>query len=173
MEIPRSSYYYKPEAKSTEKLKEDADLRDRIEALAARFPLYGYRRMNAQLKREGFYLNHKRVLRIMREAELLVKVKRRWTKTTDSSHNLCLYPNLYKSAVVSGINQAWVADITYIRILFGFVYLAVILDAFSRKVIGYALSKTLEGRLTLSALKAAIEERKPPPGCIHHSDRGL
>jgi putative transposase len=172
MGIARSSYYYHEKGMSEAKLKADADIRDRLEVLALKFPRYGYRRMAAQLRREGFRVNHKRVLRLMRESDLLVKARRRFVRTTQSAPNQHVYPNLYKDVWPQNVNEAWVADITYIRILSGFVYLAVILDAFSRKVVGYAISKSLSAELTLSALKSALRSRRPEPGCTHHSDRG-
>lgn len=172
MDLPRSSYYYKPRINGA-KLKEDADIRDRIEELALRFPRYGYRRMTAQLKREGFHANHKRVLRIMRESDLLCKNKRRFMRTTDSRHCYPIYPDLYGNKPVTAVNRVWVADITYIRLLADFVFLAVILDACSRRVVGWALSRRINAELTCAALKAAIATRKPPPACIHHSDRGV
>ncbi len=173
MGLARSSYYYQPRGASAEKLKADADLRDRLEEIALRFPRYGYRRMTAQLRREGFLVNHMRVLRLMRESDLLVRSKRTWLRTTDSRHGLRIWPNLYREARPTGINQVWVADLTYIRLLWDFVYLAVVLDAFSRRVVGYALSRRLDASLTLGALRAALADRRPPPGCIHHSDRGV
>ena len=173
MGLSRSSYYYRAKGQPEAKVKADADIRDRLEVLALKFPRYGYRRMTAQLKREGYGVNHKRVLRVMREAGLLVKTRRRRVRTTESRHGYAPYPNLYKQAEVKAIDTVWVADITYIRVLLGFVYLAVVLDAFSRKVVGYGLSKSLERRLTLSALKSALSARRPKRGCIHHSDRGV
>jgi len=171
IEIPKSTFYYRPNNK--DKLNEDSDLRDRIEAIALDFPRHGYRRITRQLKREGWSVNHKRVLRIMRESSLLVKPKKRWVKTTDSNHSYPVYPNLTKDKVITTVNQIWLADITYIRILLGFVYLAVILDGFSRKVIGYCVSKSLDVQLTLRALMMAILQRQPLRGIIHHSDQGL
>ncbi len=109
----------------------------------------------------------------MRESFLLCVAKRKWIKTTDSLHPYPRFPNLVKDLAISFLNQVWLADITYIRILTTFVYLAVILDALSRKVIGYAISKRLDTGLTLSALRMAITQRQPPPGCIHHSDQGV
>jgi len=173
MGLARSSYYCQAQGPSTEKLKADADVRDRIEDIALRFPRYGYRRVTAQLKREGFPVNHKRVLRLMRESDLLVKCRRKWLCTTDSRHGYRVWPNLYRDARPTGINEVWVADLTYVRLLWEFVYLAVILDAFSRRVVGWALSRNLDASLTLGALRAALEDRQPPPGCIHHSDRGV
>jgi transposase InsO family protein len=168
--ISRSSYYYRP--KNKEKLKDDNDLRDKIEAIALNFTGYGYRRIMHQLRRQGIVVNHKRVLRIMRESSLLVVAKKRWVNTTDSRHGFPVYPNLIENLPITNINQVWVADITYIRILLGFVYLAVILDAFSRKVIGYCVSKSLEAQITLTALNMAICQRSPSSGIVHHSDRG-
>jgi len=109
----------------------------------------------------------------MRESDLLCRVKRRWVKTTDSRHGFPRYPNLIKELLVSRLNQVWLADITYIRIRSGFVYLAAILDGFSRRVIGYAISARLDSSLTLEALRMAISQRRPDPGVIHHSDQGV
>ena len=149
--------------------KAETDLRDRIEAICLEFPRYGYRRVTHQLKHEGWEVNHKKVLRLMRESDLLFRVRRKWVKTTDSRRRFPRYPNLIEGMMVSRLNQVWLADITYIRIRTGFVYLAAILDAFSRRVIGYALSRTLETALVVEALQMAITLRKPGPGVIHHS----
>jgi putative transposase len=126
-----------------------------------------------QLQHEGKVINHKKVLRLMRDSDLLCRVKRKWIKTTDSLHPFPRYPNLIKELVVDTINQVWLADITYIRIRHGFVYLAAILDAFSRRVIGYAISNGLETSLTIEALRMAITVRHTNPGTIHHSDQGV
>jgi len=171
LKIPRSTYYYQPE--NWVKMKTDNDLRDRIEEVALEFPKYGYRRITHQLKIDGSCVNHKRVLRIMRESSLLVAVKKRWVTTTDSNHAYPIYPNLKKERSPTATNQVWVSDITYIRIESGFVYLSVILDAFSRRVIGYCVSRGLDTQLALSALDMAICRRNPAPGIIHHSDRGV
>jgi transposase InsO family protein len=173
MKLARSSFYYSPKAKSPERMKAKADLMDRIEVICLEFSRYGYRRVTKQLQREGWLINHKRVLRLMRESDLLCQVKRRWVKTTDSRHRFPRYPNLIKGMVINRLNQAWLADITYIRIKTGFVYLAAILDAFSRRVIGYALSTRLDTALTLEALRMAIAIRKPGPNITHHSDQGV
>lgn len=173
MGLARSTYYYRPRPKSLATQKEEADLRDRIEQLVVEFSRYGYRRVTQQLRREGWKVNHKRVARVMREQSLQCQVKRRWVKTTDSDHGYRIYPNLIKGLEVNGRNQVWVAAITYIRILTGFVYLAVILDLFSRRVIGWALSEQIAAELTLAALRMALEERGSVQGCIHHSDRGV
>lgn len=172
LNMARSSYYYK-EGINLQKQKEEADLRDRIEEIVVEYERYGYRRVTAALQREGLKVNHKRVQRIMQEQDLICKIKKRWVVTTDSNHPYRVYPNLMKDAKITGVNQALVADITYIRILTAFIYLAVILDVFSRKVVGWALSRRIDTELTRAALQMAIETRRPPKGCIHHSDRGV
>ena len=173
MELASSSFYYKPRTKSPERVKAGADLRDRIEAICLEFPRYGYRRVTHQLKQEGWVVNHKRILRLMRESDLLYRVKRKWVRTTNSHHHFPRYPNLLRGMVISHLNQVWLADITYIRIRTGFVYLAAILDAFSRRVIGYAISTGFDTMLALEALHMAITGRKPGRGVIHHSDQGV
>lgn len=173
MGLARSTYYYRAREASLEAKKEEADLRDRIEGIVVEHSRYGYRRVTQQLKREGWGVNHKRVARVMREESLQCQVRRRWVRTTDSQHPYAVYPNLLKGLGVCRPNEAWVGDITYIRILTGFVYLAVLLDLYSRKVIGWALSDRLDAELTLAALRMALEEREPAEGCIHHSDRGV
>jgi len=173
MKVARSSFYYKPKSKGPEGLKKEADLRDRIEAICLEFPRYGYRRVTRQLQHEGWRVNHKRVLRVMRESDLLCRVRRKGVRTTDSRHPFPRYPNLVKGMAVTHPNQVWIADITYIRIVTGFMYLAAVLDAWSRKVIGYAISTAIDTSLTLEALKMAIEGRHPGPGVIHHSDQGV
>ena len=134
---------------------------------------YGYRRVTAELRRQGMLVNHKRVARLMREDNLLAVQPRAFVVTTDSKHQLEVYVNLARWLHLTGINQLWVADITYIRLRTEFVYLAVILDAFSRKVVGWELDRTLATRLTKAALEKAIAARQPPPGLVHHSDRGV
>jgi transposase InsO family protein len=129
--------------------------------------------MTVELQERGLPVNHKRVLRIMRESRLLCHITRRFIVTTDSDHDLPVYPNVYRNQIATGLNQIWLADITYVRSRFCFVFLAVILDAFSRRAIGWALSKKLNTALTLDALRSAIEQRRPSPGCIHHSDQGV
>jgi len=173
MKLARSSFYYKPTDKRPDQIKAEADLRDRIQTICLGFPRYGYRRVTYQLKGEVKRVNHKKVLRLMRESDLLCRVKRKRVKTTNSRHCFPRYPNLVKGVTIACLNQVWLADITYIRIRAGFVYLAVILDAVSRKVIGYAVSSALDTDLTLQALRIAIAERKPGLGIIHHSDQGV
>src|ERR1700730_9581668 len=134
---------------------------------------YGYRRITAELRRRGMLVNHKRVLRILREDNLLGVQPRRFVVTTDSDHRFEVYLNLASRMKRRGITQLWVADITYIRLHQEFVYLAVVLDAFSRKVVGWALGRTLAARLPIAALEKAIAQRQPPPGLVHHSDRGV
>jgi transposase InsO family protein len=173
MGLPRSSFYHRPREGDLEELKREMELRDRIESICLEFPRYGYRRVTHQLQREGWQVNHKKVLRLMRENDLLCRVRRRWTRTTDSDHLYPVHPNLIRDLEVSRLNQVWLADITYIRILTGFVYLAAVLDAYSRKVVGYAISTRIDTALTLKALRMAIERRYREPGCIHHSDQGV
>ena len=171
MNLPRSSYYYRP--KAAEGTPEERVLSERIEEIAEEFPRYGYRKVTAQLRREGLLINHKKIQRIMREQGLGVKKRRRFVKTTDSNHPYPVYPNLIREQAVTGINQIWAADLTYIRITMVFVYLAVILDLYSRKAIGYALSDRIDTELSLKALQMALQSRHPSPGVIHHSDRGV
>jgi putative transposase len=173
MELARSSFYYQPKEPDPATVKENMDILDRIEAICLDFHGYGYRRVTRQLRDDGYEINHKKVLRLMRESDLLCRVKHKWVRTTDSNHELPIYRNLIKDRPVTSINQVWLADITYIRIRHGFVYLAAILDAFSRKVIGYAVSKSMDSSLVLKALQMAIANRKPGTGVIHHSDRGV
>ncbi len=173
MKIPRSSFYHRGKHGSPDQMKTETGLRDRIEAICLEFPRYGYRRVTHQLGREGTVVNHKKVIKIMRESDLLCRMKRRWVKTTDSNHGFTRYPNIIKGMAISHLNQVWLSDITYIRIRTGFVYLAAILDAFSRRVVGYAISRSLDTALTLEALRLAIAERRPGSGVIHHSDQGV
>jgi putative transposase len=171
MKLARSSFYYKPTSQSPERMETKADLRDKVEAICLEYTRYGYRRVTHELRYRGCHVNHKKVLKIMRESDLLCRVRRRRVKTTDSKHHFPRYPNLIKGMVISRLNQVWLSDITYIRIRTGFVYLAAILDAYSRKVIGYAVSTGLDTALTLEALRMAIAQRRPGPGVIHHSDQ--
>jgi len=152
----------------------DLDLRDEIQRIALEFPYYGWPRITRELGNRGWRVNHKRVYRIMREDNLLCLRRRKFVVvTTDSNHQRPVYPNLARGMSPTGINQLWVADITYIRLEREFVYLAVILDAYSRRVIGWALDRTLEDELTMEALCMALEHRSPAPGLVHHSDRGV
>jgi putative transposase len=173
MKLSRSSFYYKPKSKSLGYKEAEADLRGKIEAICLEYTRYGYRRVTHELKNRSCHVNHKKVLRIMRESDLLCRVKRKRVKTTNSKHRFPRYPSLIKGMIINRLNQVWLSDITYIRIRTGFVYLAAILDAYSRKVIGYAVSAALDTNLTLEALKTAIDRRKPGHGVIHHSDQGV
>jgi putative transposase len=150
------------------------DLRDEIQRIAVEWPCYGWRRVHAELWRRGWMVNHKPVRRIMREDNLLCIRRRRFVvATTDSNHDRPVHPNLAKGMELAGINQLWIADITYIRLETEFVYLAVVLDAYSRRAVGWALGRTLEDNLTIAALRMAIQLRSPGPGLVHHSDRGV
>src|ERR1700674_3302992 len=155
-------------------VEEEMEVRSAIQRIAVEHRRrYGYRRITAELRRCGMLVNHKRVARIMHEDILLAVQPRSFVVTTDSHHQLEVYLNLASRMKLTGINQLWVADITYIRLHREFVYLAVILDAYSRKVVGWKLDRTLAARLPIAALERAIAERIPPPGLVHHSDRGV
>jgi putative transposase len=151
----------------------DMDLRSKIQSIALHWPAYGYRRVHRELIRGGWRINHKRVLRLMRADNLLGLRRRKFILTTDSKHGLPIYPHLAKDLVLTGINQLWVADITYIRLQVEFVYLAVLLDAFSRSCVGWALQRSLETALVLEGLRMALRRRRPAAGLVHHSDRGV
>jgi putative transposase len=174
MKLASSSFYYQPTTDVEERDFNDAELRDHIERLQREFPGYGYRRLGEQLRREGIVVNDKKIRRVQRRYQLFpIHWQNFKIATTDSDHGHKVYPNLLAEKKLTGINQAWIADITYIRILTGFVFLAAILDRYSRKVIGWAISKRIDAELCLAALKIALEARHPPAGCIHHSDRGV
>lgn len=167
MGIARSTYYDKPATSI-----DNTALVETMAVISDCFEAYGYRRMQAALRHRGFVVNHKKIRRLMREHGLQPRRRRRYVATTDGDHELPIFPNLAKDIVPDGPNQLWVADITYVAIAAGFVYVAVILDAWSRKVVGFAIGPSIDVRLTLAALRSAIEKRKPPPGCVHHTDRG-
>ena len=167
MGISRSTYYDAPVSAP-----DDTAIVEAISAICGEFERYGWRRVQAALRQQGVVVNHKKVKRLMREHDLQPRMRRRYAATTDSDHDQPIFRNLAKDKVVNGANQLWVADITYVAVAAGFVYVAVILDAWSRRVVGYAISRAIDVRLTLAALNAAIEDRRPPPGCLHHSDRG-
>ena len=171
--VPRAGYYRHFELSAP--LRADTELRDVIQKLAIKHRHYGYRRIAAQLRREGMPVNAKRVLRLMHEDNLLCLRKSPFVpRTTNSRHGFAIVPNLTRGLIPTGIDQIWVADITYVRLGEGFVYLAVVLDAFSRKVIGWALDSHIEARLAVEALDRALLARQPAPGSlIHHSDRGV
>jgi len=169
--VSRAGFYrYR---KPAQKQEQDLNLRDEIQRIALEMPCYGRRRITAELRAGGWEVNHKRVNRIMREDNLLCLRRRKFVVTTDSDHNHRIYRNVAAEMKLTGLNQLWVADITYIRLETEFVYLAVILDAFSRRVVGWALDRTLEAKLAIQALRQAVGQRCPQPGLVHHSDRGV
>lgn len=168
-----STFYYDPKVSRSEREEWDADVRGKIEQIRVEFPRTGYRMLLGHLKRNGVEIGERKLRRILRKFDLGIKPKRRFVKTTDSNHNHLVYPNRLEELTIDGINQVWTADLTYIRIENGFVYLAVILDLYSRKVIGWQISKKIDRHLALDALKMAIARRSPPRGVIHHSDRGV
>jgi putative transposase len=171
-QVSRAGFYRS--LKEQKPAEEEVEVRSAIQQIALEHRRrYGYRRITAALRRCGMIVNRKRVARIMREDNLLAMQPRAFVVTTDSDHELEVYLNLASRMKLSGIDQLWMADITYIRLKTEFVYLAVILDAYSRKVVGWALDQTLATRLPIAALEQAIVERQPPPGLVHHSDRGV
>lgn len=171
MGVSRSWYYERPAPEHTAHA--DAELREAIERIVLEFPGYGYRRVTAALGREGWSVNHKRVLRIMREESLLCQIERRFKVTTNSAHAFARYPNLIKGTEIDELDRVWISDITYVRLPTTFCYLAAILDAYSRKCVGWHLSRFIDTRLTLSALEIALAARRPETGLIHHSDQGV
>ena len=167
--ISRSTYYRSLHCV----ISNDDDVVNLIEDIILKRPGYGSRRISEELKREGHFIGRRRIQRIMRDHSLLCQLKKRWTRTTDSDHGHRRYPNLVRSELVERPDQVWAADITYLRLEHGFCYLSVILDAYSRKVVGWHLSKYIDSALTLRALNNALEERKPASGWIHHSDQAV
>lgn len=167
----RTWWYTRPSA--DEIAQRDTALRDAIERIVLEFSGYGYRRVTKALQRDGWDVNHKRVLRVMREEALLCQLERRFVRTTDSAHALRTYPNLLADLVPVRPDHVWVADITYIRLPTTFAYLACVLDAWSRRCVGWQLSRAIDTTLTLAALDRALAARRPPAGLIHHSDRGV
>jgi transposase InsO family protein len=171
-QVSRASFYRSLEQQAANEA--EMELRSAIQQIFLEHKRrYGYRRVSKELRRRGMRVNRKRVQRLMQEDNLLALQKRAFLATTNSRHELEVYLNLGRRLQLTGINQLWVADITYIRLAKEFVYLAVVLDAFSRKVVGWALDKTLATRLPKAALEMAIAARQPAPGLVHHSDRGF
>jgi putative transposase len=170
-QVSRASYYRSWRRHAPKE--EEIALRDAIQRLALKDRHRGYRRTAEFLKRDGWVVNHKRVLRLMREDNLLSIRRRRFVVTTDSDHAWQIYPNLARHVVLTAINQLWVADITYVRLQRQFIYLAVILDVYSRRVVGWSTSRRLESGFALAALESALKQRRPTSGLIHHSDRGV
>jgi transposase InsO family protein len=170
--VSRAGFYRSLQQNHPEE--EDMQVRSEIQQIALEHHRrYGYRRIAAELRRRGMTVNHKRVARLMREDNLLAVQPKSFVVTTDSNHELEVYLNLARKMKLTGINQLWVADFTYIRLRGEFVYLALVLDAFSRKVVGWALERTLTARLPLLALERALAARQPSEGLVHHSDRGV
>ncbi len=167
MGIARSTFYDEPTL-----AQDDTAIVEAIAAICDEFEFYGWRRVRAELQHRGTIVNHKKIRRLMREHDLQPRRRRRYVATTDSDHDQPIYPNRTEDLAVDGPNQLWVADLTYVAIVEGFAYVAVILDAWSRLAVGYAISRSIDVRLTLAALNAAIESRHPPASCVHHSDRG-
>lgn len=171
--LPRSTYYRRPASRETARADLDAPLAQEIAAIRAEFPAYGYRRVTQALRRRGLAVNHKRVQRVMRGMLAPPLPRRRpWVVAEPDAVTGAWYPNLAAHLTPSGPDQLWVADLTYLRVGGEFLYLAVLLDAWSRKVVGYAFGPVLDARLPLAALDAALDSREPLPGCVHHSDRG-
>ena len=171
-QVSRAGFYRS--LQDTQPVEEEMLVRAAIQEIALEHRRrYGYRRITAELRRRGLLVNHKRVVRLMREDNLLAVQPRAFMVTTESDHEREVYLNLARRLTLTGINQLWMADITYLRLRTEFVYLAVLLDGFSRKVVGWALDQTLATRLPLEALRHAITTRQPPPGVVHHSDRGV
>lgn len=167
MGIARSTYYDEPR-----RAVDDTALVEAMHAIKDEFESYGWRRMQAALGQRGWVVNHKKLKRLMREHGLNARSRRRYVTTTDSDHDQPIFPNRTKDLILDGPDQLWVADMTYVAVAVGFVYVALIMDAWSRRIVGYALSRRIDARLTLAALDAAIALRQPPPGCVHHGDRG-
>ncbi len=174
LEVSRSGYY-KWRTKQEIISFDDMDLRSQIQRIALEFPGYGYRRITAELQNLGYVVNRKRVLRLMRQDNLLCLKKKFKPVTTDSNHGLPVYPNLLKSTKITGLNQVWASDITYIQLLHENIYLAVILDLYSRKCIGWELSRNIDSLLVLNALSKALDNRwsESIHGIVHHSDQGV
>jgi putative transposase len=168
--VSRASFYRSWENKAPTEA--EMALRDAVQRTAVAHRFYGYRRIAVLVQREGYDGGAKKVRRLMKEDNLLAVRRRKFVATTDSDHDFVVYPNLAEHVIVNDVNQLWVADITYIRLLAEFVYLAVVLDAFSRRAVGWALGRNLQTSLPLAALENAIQSRQPSPGLIHHSDRG-
>lgn len=173
MNLAESTYYADPKVSYKEQEERDADIRGKVEQIRVQFPRTGYRMLLHHLKRQGVTIGERRLRGIIKKFELQFRHKKKFVVTTDSNHDHEVHPNLIEEMTIDGPNQVWTADLTYIRINTGFVYLAVILDLFSRKVIGWSISKKIDGALAINALEMAIKRRHPKRGVIHHSDRGV
>lgn len=173
LRIARGSYYHFRKRSGKRPAGDHGDLVGEIEKIVLDFPGYGYRRVKAHLEKKGIQVNHKRVLRIMREKNLTLKPKKRYIRAGKQDYGLYVFPNRLKGFAPKGVNELWVADITFIRLRTRFAYLATILDAYSRKVVGWSLKDNLKADLALEALKIALLRRELKEGLIHHSDRGF
>ena len=167
MGLPRSTYYAAPEGRPS-----DLETVAQIRAITDEFESYGYRRVDAELRHRGHIVNAKKVRRLMREHDLNPRRRRRFTRTTDSDHDRPIHPFVARDFEIHGPDQLWVADLTYVAIATGFVYVAIILDAWSRRVVGYAIGRSLDARHAVAALERAVALRRPLPGCVVHTDRG-
>ncbi len=171
--ISISTYHADPKISRSEREEFEADVRGKIEQVRVEQPMTGYRPLLRHLKRQGVVIGERKLRQIIKKFELQVRPKKRFVKTTMSDHNQRRFPNLIEEMTIDSINQVWASDITYIRIENGFVYLAVIIDLFSRKIIGWQISKRIDSKLVVDALQMALERRKPNRGAIHHSDQGV
>lgn len=167
MGLARSTFY-----DAATRSVDDTALVEAMAAICTSFEAYGWRRVQAALRQQGLVVNHKKVRRLMREHDLQPRIRRRFVATTEGDHDRPIFPNLARDTVPNGPDQLWVADLTYVAVSGGFVYVAIILDAWSRRVVGYALGRSIDVRLTLAALRTALTSRRPMAGLIHHSDRG-
>jgi len=167
MAMPRSTFYDVPQSAI-----DDTALVEAMFSICDDFEAYGYRRIDAALRQRGVVANHKKIRRLMRQHDLHPKMRRRYIATTDSNHDNPIFANLAADLIVERQNQLWVSDITYLPLPNRFVYVAIVMDAWSRRIVGYAISRSIDARLTLAALRSAVQSRRPAPGCIHHSDRG-
>lgn len=173
MGVSQSTYYADPKVSRKEREEMEADIRGKVEQIRVEFPRTGYRMLLAHLKRQGIKIGERKLRGILKKFELQYKHKRKFVATTDSNHDHKVPPNLIEEMTIDGINQVWTVDFTYIRINTGFVYLAIVLDLYSRKAIGWAISKKIDGKLAIDALMMAIQRRGAPRDVIHHSDRGV
>ena len=173
MNLASSTYYQDPKVSRRERDEQESDIRGKIEQIRVEFPRTGYRMLLAHFKRAGVKIGEHKLRSVLKKFNLQFRHKKKFVATTDSNHPHEVHPNLIEEFSINNINQVWTVDITYIRINTGFVYLAIVLDLYSRKAIGWSISKKIDGKLTIAALDMAIQRRSPPRGVIHHSDRGV
>jgi transposase InsO family protein len=173
MELKESSYYYDPKVSRAEREEKEADIRGKIEQIRVEQPRLGYRQLLEHFRRQGSKVGERRLRNVIQKFGLQIRPRKRFMRTTQSDHDCMIYPNHLEGMTLTGLQQVWATDITYIRITNGFVFLAVVIDLYSRKVIGHSISKRIDSELTLNALKMAVARRKPPCGVVHHSDRGV